>query len=128
VKNYSFLKKIFKMNDMNEQEIREFLKTKEGKELFLKVLFEMYQAEKKRGARGELKCPSCGMMGRYGISGGKYLVFWHWDEAGLKRRWCYVGKVVERRDTGKEIVFVILERKKIWDENLEIPPNAPQSN
>ena len=112
-----------------EEKIREFLLTKEGREIFLKIFFEIYKAKRKRT---EEKCPSCGMLGRYGIGNGGYLVFWHWekDEAtGLKkRRWCYIGKVVEVRETlDKKPVFVILERKKRWDEDLETPPNATKT-
>jgi hypothetical protein len=130
VKKLIFSKKIFKMYDMlQESQIREFLETKEGKELFLKIFFEVCKAEKKKE---EVKCPACGKMGRYARGGGKYLVFWHWEEdeaTGLKkRRWCYIGKVVGTGETlDKKPVFVILERKKIWDEDLETPPNAPQS-
>jgi hypothetical protein len=117
-----------------EEQIREFLLTKEGKEIFLKIFFEVYKAEKKekKKEKEKLTCPSCGMLGRYGTGNGGYLVFWHWekDEAtGLKkRRWCYIGKVVEARETlDKKPVFVILERKKRWDEDLETPPNATKT-
>jgi hypothetical protein len=109
---------------MNEEEIRKFLETKEGKELFLKIFFEVRKKKEK------LKCPFCGEMGRYARGGDKYLVFWHWekDEAtGLKkRRWCYIGKVVEVRETlDKKPVFVVVGKNR-REKNL-IPPNAPQS-
>jgi hypothetical protein len=119
------------MYDMlQESQIREFLETKEGKELFLKIFFEVCKAEKKKE---EVKCPACGKMGRYARGGGKYLVFWHWEEdeaTGLKkRRFCYIGKVVETDETlDKKPVFVIVGKKSRREKNLENPPNAPQSN
>jgi hypothetical protein len=118
-----------------EEQIRKFLGTKEGKEIFLKIFFEVYKAEKKekKKEKEKLTCPSCGMLGRYGTGNGGYLVFWHWekDEAtGLKKRkWCYIGKVVEVRETetlDKKPVFVIVGKKSRREKNL-IPPNAPQS-
>ncbi|MFZ8803007.1 MAG: hypothetical protein ACO2PO_08490 [Candidatus Calescibacterium sp.] len=88
---------------MTEEEIKEFLRKEEGRNLFLKAFFEVTKELKWRRRRA--KCPKCGEEGSYSIS-GKYLMFWHWEkdeETGLKdRRWCYIRLVLPKK---KEKIF-----------------------
>ncbi len=132
------------IEQIKESEIKELLRTREGKEMFMRVLLEL-EKEKTTRYRDWLKCPKCEREGNWAVV-RDYLAFWHWikDEATKKklRKWCYIGKIVDWKETNNApIIYVIAsktknkqkaeaEKQRVEGEkekNLETPPNATKT-